>query len=212
MTTIQIKYGYLKAASRIMARNDIRFFLNGVQVQAIEKETILVATNGHILLVMRSDAENDVSEPTDLIIPASIVDEIIDKNHKIKRQKIELRGAEDGRYKAKLPVHGGNASLEFSSVEGKYPDWRRVVPKSVSMEPCRYSPFYLSAFEKAARDTGAYKKQINTVVLQNGKDAGVVLLQGNKDFLGLAMPIKTDKQKIPGWVLAAATQETEEAQ
>lgn len=81
--SVDINYDYLKAVSLAMAKQDIRYYLMGVHVEAKLDGVTLVATDGHRLLAIHDDTQR-VEEPFNLIIPAETVKAII-ANHKAPR-------------------------------------------------------------------------------------------------------------------------------
>jgi DNA polymerase-3 subunit beta len=113
-----------------MAVHDIRYYLNGILFVAEGKTLTLVATDGHRLAL--SQATLDVDMPKqEVILPRKTVLELQrllkdDKDSKDgEQQLIEMRFAGN---QAKFSFGG----LEFVTklVEGKFPDYNRVIPKN----------------------------------------------------------------------------------
>ena len=115
-----------------MAVHDIRYYLNGILFVAEGKNLILVATDGHRLAL--SQATLDVEMPRqEVILPRKTVLELqrlLKDDGKSKdgadgEQQIEMRFASN---QAKFSFEG----LEFVTklVEGKFPDYNRVIPKN----------------------------------------------------------------------------------
>ena len=111
-----------------MAVHDIRYYLNGILFVAEGKTLTLVATDGHRLAL--SQATLDVEMPKqEVILPRKTVLELQrllkDDSKSEEEQLIEMRFAGN---QAKFSFGG----LEFVTklVEGKFPDYNRVIPKN----------------------------------------------------------------------------------
>ena len=106
-----------------MAVHDIRYYLNGILFIAEGKNLTLVATDGHRLALAQATLEHDVPKQ-EVILPRKTVLEL-QRLLKDDDTTIEMRFAPN---QAKFSF----AELEFVSklVEGKFPDYNRVIPKN----------------------------------------------------------------------------------
>ena len=140
---ITIQKAALKAASRFAAKRDVRYYMIGVYVQATATETRLIATDGHTMLIHRSKTEN--THAWDGIIPLDTVTAIL--KHKSPYEKrdtyLPVELSECGGTEARID-HAGHAFI-FKPVDGKFPDYARVIPKTVSGEAACYQPTTYSA-------------------------------------------------------------------
>jgi len=107
-----------------MAVHDIRYYLNGILFIAEGKTLTLVATDGHRLALAQSTLENDVPNKQEVILPRKTVLEL-QRLLKDEDTTIEMRFAGN---QAKFAFSG----MEFVTklVEGKFPDYNRVIPKN----------------------------------------------------------------------------------
>jgi DNA polymerase-3 subunit beta len=121
-----------------MAVHDIRYYLNGILFVAEGKTLTLVATDGHRLALSQATLEVEMPKQ-EVILPRKTVLELQrllkddSKDNKDKEgshasdsgQTIEMRFASN---QAKFSFGG----LEFVTklVEGKFPDYNRVIPKN----------------------------------------------------------------------------------
>lgn len=170
----------LAAVSRAMASKDIRYYLNGLYLEVAAGAARLTATDGSIAMCGRF--KTDATERLAVIIPADAIGHAV----KAKSETVEL-----------LAVGGGFslAGLSFKPVEGVYPDYRRIFPRTVSGEPGRYSVELLAAFGKAGKDM---KHKGSPIVRQNGPhNAAVVHFYDNDDFMGVIMPLRPFTEKYP---------------
>lgn len=105
-----------------MAQHDIRYYLNGLLLVADGDQLTLVATDGHRLALVgaRVDGFDDKRE---LILPRKTVMELL-RLLGDGDEPIELRFASN---QARLGF--GETELVSKLVEGKFPDYQRVVPK-----------------------------------------------------------------------------------
>src|SRR5207344_950151 len=106
-----------------MAVHDIRYYLNGILFVAEGKSLTLVATDGHRLGLAQAQLQSDMPKQ-EVILPRKTVLEL----QRLLRDEdtpIELRFAGN---QAKFAFSG----MEFVTklVEGKFPDYNRVIPKN----------------------------------------------------------------------------------
>ena len=113
----------MSQVSFAMAVHDIRYYLNGILFVAEGKQLSLVATDGHRLAY--ASATLDVEVPRqEVILPRKTVLEL-------QRLLSDAEGAIEMRFasnQAKFSFDG----MEFVTklVEGKFPDYNRVIPKN----------------------------------------------------------------------------------
>ncbi|TAH13733.1 MAG: DNA polymerase III subunit beta [Curvibacter sp.] len=113
----------LSQVSFAMALHDIRYYLNGILFVAEGKQLSLVATDGHRLAF--ASATLDVEVPKqEVILPRKTVIEL-------QRLLSDAEGAIEMQFannQAKFTFDG----MEFVTklVEGKFPDYNRVIPKN----------------------------------------------------------------------------------
>ena len=113
----------LHQVSFAMAVHDIRYYLNGILFVAEGKQLSLVATDGHRLAFTTATLDVEVPKQ-EVILPRKTVLEM-------QRLLSEADGAIEMRFasnQAKFVFEG----MEFVTklVEGKFPDYNRVIPKN----------------------------------------------------------------------------------
>ncbi len=106
-----------------MAVHDIRYYLNGILFIAEGKQLTLVATDGHRLALAQATLDNEVPKQ-EVILPRKTVLEL-QRLLKDESTPIEMRFAGN---QARFSFSG----MEFVTklVEGKFPDYNRVIPKN----------------------------------------------------------------------------------
>ena len=107
-----------------MAVHDIRYYLNGILFIAEGSQLTLVATDGHRLALAQAALDSEVPTRQEVILPRKTVLEL-QRLLKDEDAAIEMRFAHN---QAKFQFAG----LEFVTklVEGKFPDYNRVIPKN----------------------------------------------------------------------------------
>ena len=113
----------LNQVSFAMAVHDIRYYLNGILFVAEGKQLSLVATDGHRLAFSSSTLDVEVPKQ-EVILPRKTVLEM-QRLLSDKEGAIEMQFAGN---QAKFSFDG----MEFVTklVEGKFPDYNRVIPKN----------------------------------------------------------------------------------
>jgi DNA polymerase III subunit beta len=113
----------LNQVSFSMAVHDIRYYLNGILFVAEGKQLSLVATDGHRLAFSSAQLEIEVPKQ-EVILPRKTVLEL-QRLLSDKEGAIEMQFAGN---QAKFSFDG----MEFVTklVEGKFPDYNRVIPKN----------------------------------------------------------------------------------
>ena len=167
----------LRAVSALAARGDIRYYLNGVLIEASAHTTRLVGTNGHVMGIYDNiDQENELDGRVSFILPESAF--VLLKPAKNKLDQVVI---ENGT----LTVVGG-ASVNFTAVDGKYPDYSRVIPEKVTGETAQFNPDYVADFKKAYKLLNA-----KTFHIHHNGHGGAVVDFGLANFLGVMMPLRS---------------------
>jgi DNA polymerase III subunit beta len=110
-----------------MAVHDIRYYLNGILFVAEGRTLTLVATDGHRLALAQAQLENDIPKQ-EVILPRKTVLEL---------QRLLKDDKEGDAGPIEMRFAGNQAKFVFSGmefvtklVEGKFPDYNRVIPKA----------------------------------------------------------------------------------
>lgn len=116
--------GLINQVHFAMAVHDIRYYLNGILFIAEGSTLTLVATDGHRLALAQSKLETEVPTKQEVILPRKTVLELQRLLGDVE-EPIEMRFAGN---QAKFAFAG----MEFVTklVEGKFPDYNRVIPKN----------------------------------------------------------------------------------
>lgn len=113
-TTIDIDiWSMVESVAFAAAKNDVRFYLNGILVQSDGRQLVAAATDGHRMAVSRKDVELPVFN---IIIPVRNLKALLT----IRSRSISFGSCLVGR--------SNGVRIYSKLVDGKFPDWRRVVP------------------------------------------------------------------------------------
>jgi len=179
---IMLDRNKLKAALRFATTDpkDQRLTLHGVLVEASPAGIRLAATDGHALLVVRAASDEDTDTWTG-IIPSDVI-----------KAALAWKGGRNlpiilvpGEPECRLTRATGEA-LVFVPVDGKFPDYRKVVPAAPDGTHSHYDPDLLVRFKRAAEDLGSNLGLFS--LLPGGDGAGLVYLTG--DAVGVIMPLR----------------------
>ena len=177
----------IKAVAYAMAVKDIRYYLNGMLIQHNGQETRLIATDGHRLhacIIKHKDAEL-LPEVVEAIIPASLLKPILKaKPGRYGSKKIAFT-IDGTRIKADL-FDGTSASA--TAIDGKFPDYHRVIPTEFSGVVAQYNPEYLLDAELGAQ-AWLESGKATPCFCHNGDSAGGIALDG---FVAIVMPRRAD--------------------
>ncbi|HET9644286.1 MAG TPA: DNA polymerase III subunit beta, partial [Burkholderiaceae bacterium] len=119
--------GLINQVHFAMAVHDIRYYLNGILFVAEGCTLTLVATDGHRLALAQATLDNDIPKQ-EVILPRKTVLEL---------QRLLKDEKEGGEGPIEMRFAGNQAKFSFSGmefvtklVEGKFPDYNRVIPKN----------------------------------------------------------------------------------
>lgn len=195
---ITIDHSIIKALLICAAKQDIRYYLKGVCVDArANGDVVLVATDGHRLLAYPVAADAiEALAPGEYILPREALEAV--KPCKAGRVTLPITIEIDVARRLENKITGATSAIT-PLIDGRFPDWRRVIPKSVSNEPAQFQADYIGDFGRVAELLGAKHPQIH----HNGASGAIV---GNLGpALGVVMPMRLDEpfNGLPTWALAA---------
>jgi DNA polymerase-3 subunit beta len=118
-----------------MAVHDIRYYLNGILFVAEGNSLTLVATDGHRLALAQATLDVDMPKQ-EVILPRKTVLEL----QRLLKDGKDSKGSKDGDeapQQIEMRFAGNQAKFSFGGlefvtklVEGKFPDYNRVIPKN----------------------------------------------------------------------------------
>lgn len=188
---MQINIKTINALAKYIApKSDTRFYLNGVLIEITENGRFYAATDGHKLVVIR-EARQETDTDGQWILPRDVIMGI--KLQKSGRSVLET--AEFNQENGKASITYCGTETRFGLVEGKFPDWRRVVPSKTSGEVAQFNPDYLVAIRDCAAAAVGIGKYSGLSLLHNG--SGASLYQASSpDFIAVIMPLRINAADV----------------
>lgn len=184
---------------------DIRFYLKAVLIEFTAGVLHVVGCDGSVLFACQFPGHpSNLGGDWELLIPISTVNAVL-KLHGKARHDIPLHG-EPGFDKA---CQLGN--IAFTSVAGKFPDWRRVTPARGSEietgEPANYAPINLSRcywalaehdeVSKAKADFHCHMHRLKSVAVITG---------GAPNAYAVVMPYRIHNREPQSWFTPVTAQ------
>jgi DNA polymerase III sliding clamp (beta) subunit (PCNA family) len=167
----------------------VRYYLNGVHFESSAKGIIAAATDGHRLLCVNLPAENAPGIKN--LIPRALIEAAV------KTKSIYIEITIDA---GNVTLASAGQSISGSITDGVFPDYRRVIPESVSgIQGNDFNNIYLVDFDKI----GALIEGGKASVLQNGPGNSALVRYENENAVGVIMPLRHDLHKNlnrPAWL------------
>ena len=164
---IMLKLNELQAVSYAMAKGDIRYYLNGMLLEIdAEVNHRLVATDGHRVHIV----DNNLGKVAykSYIIPREAIEQAL--KTKLSYLTFSALNETEGILK-----HAGGG-IQFKFVDGKYPDYRSVIPASLQeIKAAQYNVDFLSDALKAMQAYRGGKKGVMLDFVQQGEALGVAV-------------------------------------
>jgi hypothetical protein len=225
---ITITSRYVPILAEFMAKNDIRYYLNGIYVEPHpEQGVILIATDGHAMVFIH-DKDGKANGSYICALPKQIVSACSAKKLKdISKNPQVLRFVGNAGYvlshKDTDPTDIGKWHLHTAYceiIEGKFPDWKKVIPRDLKpADRIEVNAVLLNKITKTAK-ISSFASPIT--VFTNGandkKDAGAMLIRVDSmpELFAIVMPMRVEdkaalKSPVPEWVAASLDPEMKTA-
>ena len=176
---LTVKTSALFAALECAAKKDIRYYLQGINIQITKPFTGMVyGTDGHILFAGQLPYDGAVDVPLNLIIPTDAVKRL---DKKAEFTELEFDG--------QTYLLGG---ARFIPLDGRYPDIGRVIPSidnSTEQTPGTFDPALLVRGRAALSLYLGVKPKDTFNFIQRGSDSAV-MHAGTNECLVVIMPMR----------------------
>lgn len=193
-TSIQINRKHLLSMLNLSGKKDIRYYLNGVCLELHSNMALLVACDGCCLGVLRIEYSNDsLTDPVQFIIP----NETIEMLKSSKNIIVDLNIDGD--------LNNFDNMISFKMTDGKFPDFKRFLPKKCSCEVAQFEPNIVMQLRKCI--DGIYGKKEHIEIAHNGTGSALVTVVEHSQFFGAIMPLRTRKiaseilNGAPSWLV-----------
>lgn len=144
--TINVPVSIIAAAAHAMAKQDIRYYLNGMMIEKSPHGGVrVVATNGHHLIAIRSEKATIKQRiKQQYIIPSKMIQSIV-KSGK-KGGNVEFKISSNKSVSARI----ADVTFHDNLIDGRFPDWEKVMPQDDSLTgPVDVAPQYIESVIKA---------------------------------------------------------------
>lgn len=119
--------GLIERTHFAMAQQDVRYYLNGLLLEVGPGVLRLVATDGHRLAFQELQAEVEAAETRQVIVPRKGVMELLRLLADSDAEAVLKLGANHIR------VAMGDIRFTSKLIDGKFPDYQRVIPREGSL-------------------------------------------------------------------------------
>lgn len=191
---IDINHGTIRALLLCAAKDDLRTYLNSIYIDATGDDpahpVVLVAATGTVLLavpVQAADVEG--LQSGGWIVPRSLWESV--KPAKVGRTVLPLV-ATVGEGDAQTVTLVGATQGVATVGEGRYPDWRRVMPENPTGEMAQYDPALVGVFADVAKHLDARYPYLR----MNGTNPA--RWENLNGAYGVMMPWRNDATEPPG--------------
>jgi DNA polymerase-3 subunit beta len=182
-----IKQSQLKAMLNLAAKQDIRYYLNGVFVEFNQQTTRLIATDGHKLGVLNHSSEDNQGAGS-LIIPREVIENLPKSPSRAYDPELTITKCPINHASWTIVIPGGT-QIVFQQIDGVFPDYRRVCQFTTDGTVANFNYEYLVQFLKVQHALGGSKGDTLNLY-QNGNSSALVHLEGVPNFVGVIMPMR----------------------
>lgn len=126
----------LRAVLPFKGYEDVRYYLNGIHIEPASTGCVVVATNGHVLAALHS-AEAYIDRPRILAVTRGLEKELMDTADILRAVEVET---ETSRTVLRSNTREYYIQPDKPFVDGKYPDWRHVIPEAEHLAPGLLAP------------------------------------------------------------------------
>ena len=175
MLRISIPTNFLDAAMFAVSKAKTRYYLCGV---FIDPRGYIVSTNGRVLFAARVPDARQI-EGQGIIVPSEAIAQVRKAAGRKAPPGVEVRRDDQGLWW----LEQGAARVNFTPVDGTYPDWVRVVPRvPETIVAAHFDPLYFSAIGNMAKAIGGKKDSATSFTLhQNGENPALVTFPDYSD-------------------------------
>jgi DNA polymerase-3 subunit beta len=176
----------LDAMLLLAGKKDIRYYLNGLNIEWNSEITRVIACDGHKLGIYQAAAPDNRGAGS-ITIPRDAIESLPKKCSVLTFSQIT---------ETHWQIDTGTAIIKFVPCDSKYPDFRRVVhpiqTAGTSGVAAGFNLEYLNQFEKCGNLLAGSKLRVgNRLHLHhNGDGAALVLLNCVDGFAGVVMPLR----------------------
>lgn len=207
---VTIEKRALRAIVKFAAKDDIRYYLQGVLLELGADDMRLCATNGHMLGLLRVPYADGDERPVQTGFEAIIPGDLIKGIKKPGRRDAVGLTVELDPVAGTVCLIDGETRSTAKLIDAKFPAYRSSIPGGrngkLSGKVAQFNPEYVYAFLEARAEFG---NKIPVVTIGHNGDSAALVTIGRDDFVGVLMPIRADASLdvAPAWAIAPAAVE-----
>lgn len=189
MKQIQFAASKLRGALCCSAKGDVRFYLNAVYLDAAKGR--LVSTNGHTLFV----AQVCTGDFPNIIIPREPIDLAMKALGRkgIERTDVIVRQHDDQTF----DLYTVAGIFQFTPMDARYPEFERVIPRTVTGKLAQFDPDLLIDVRDALRWVSG--KHARSGYLEHNGDGPALYTDENVDAFCVVMPFRAGEPDKLEW-------------
>jgi DNA polymerase-3 subunit beta len=173
----------IRALLPLAAKKDVRYYLNGVYIDFQADKTIYVATNGAVLGRYIEMVENEYV--FSVTVPGDVVKQLKPKRGTAKWGDLVFNSETNT---ARIVNPGAGQDFGFTPLDGKYPDYTKVIPATTSGEVAQFDVDLLSLFAQVNKALGA--KFPGRIKIDHNGNAGALVHLWDAALSGVIMPFR----------------------
>lgn len=200
---ITIKSSTLKALLVTVTKNKTRYHLRGVHFCRRADDVLYASTDGKRLTIATEPLpeEIDESDPSEGILPINFCEQALKLQSKLLPEisfSFSLYSSPDPTVHGRIVVTHTASGLHTQLVDGRYPDYARVIPRTFSGEVSQFNPADLADVAKIQKIIGDKNPPY---ILHNGKEAVLIVFhRGDMVQVMSSMHIKNAPPTVPAWL------------
>lgn len=186
-----VKAEDIMAAQTQVGKDKVHPILNGVHIEVVGKRASVVGVDGFRMVV--AESEHEENEEGSVTLDLSSI--------KLKKRDYITIESADGDV-ATVSSLLESTSTQCRVIEGKFPDWRALLPESgkdeaIAVTHRGFNPSYMSDLGKAYR-TWLGNSKANVCIEFMGEQGLMVLIKeiGDRSFFGLVMPLRESETAL----------------
>ena len=199
---------FIAAASVVQAKQDIRYYLNGILIEKAPKSKgkdnglLVAATDGHRLVAAHDEnAEFSSNMPDSLIVQFGTESLRSIRLAKSLDKSVALEVSDTDVF-----VSIGESCFQDSKlIDGKFPDWRKVVHDREGSPTGWYNASYIADFDTVAHHLDHFrgkKERSITIRADDALSSAIVYFAGIDYAFGMLMPMRIDDDvSLPAWAI-----------
>lgn len=202
--TTYVNLRLLKAMSVFGSKEAPRYYLQGVNIEIRPDHLLLVATDGHRMMIAKQQADSDGASEwgRSLIVPTAACAPFKLTHRDLRDNPFAVLVIDTEALTATFRFND-SLSTTVKLIDGTFPDWRRVLPAVQDMkfgEVDQYNWHHVASFQKFAEDL-----QISRPYLRpHGGGPAAVLYQTSAsdkfEAFGVLMPMRGTEPPFPTWL------------